>query len=234
MFFLSISYVHTKPRQAIRCKCRDNNTANIPVRFTGSQLTTDNWALLPTDLLSPSPCPLHSTHISWSQEASRLQWLPLTMSEAVLIAICPSRCLVTASPVCSGQCSLWCETGGGGEVAGQRSTEKEMMWDNRYRETEREFVCKFSVLYLLKKCEGEMWTHKAVCHTSSTCLGRDIFLHLGRRSSWSFVFDCGFIWWNWWDIGLSIMLSILLWWLKLSASYWRDVTKIQKRTRILP
>lgn len=100
------------------------------------------------------------------------------MSEAVLIAICLSRYIMTASPVL-----LWTmfpvmwdwRRWRGAGVKEQR----EMMWDSRYRETEMEFVCEFSVLYLLKKMRRlkSVEHHKAVCHTSNT--------HPGTKKCWA-------------------------------------------------
>lgn len=87
--------------------------------------------------------------------ASQLQWLLLTMSEAALVAICLSRCIMTASPVCSGQCSLWCKTEGGGEAPGRRRRERERWCEKTDTERQRWSLCVGSqVLYLLKgeKC----------------------------------------------------------------------------------
>lgn len=110
----------------------------------------------------------------------------------------------------------------------KKSREREMMWDSRYRQTETVLLCEISALYPLKNVKGKKWwASQRLCvtpvhvHAERSFLcgekKKDIFHSLWEKSFMLFIFHCGFSWWNWWVIGLAIMLSILLCWSKLRA-----------------
>ncbi len=157
------------------------------------------------------------------------------MSEAVLITICLSRCIMTASPVLLWTMFPvmwdWRRWRGAG-----LKEQREMMWDNRYRETEMEFVRQFSVLYLLKK----MWRgksveqHKAVCHTSNTSPGTKKSWAKGHFSfTWAEeVYGLGISLWfrlrklvRYWSLHHVISLTLLVKAFCLSPERWDKNTQ---------
>ncbi len=142
------------------CKFRERNTTT---------------KLCPQLISLPSAWSPHCTHKHTSHflipDAIQLQWFPLTTSEAVLITICLSRCVMTASAVWSGRCYLWCKTEGGGEVwrdpRGVKE-QRERLCQTTDAERQRWSLCEnFQSSIWKKTVKGNnVEQHKAVYHAS--------------------------------------------------------------------
>lgn len=156
--------------------------------YVDNQCSALDWSPLLT--VTPTDCThIHTHRVAFVvPDAGRLQWLPLTVSEAVLVAICLSRCIMTASPVGSGQCSLalsdW------RRWRGARVKEQGERWcEAAHVEAQKWSLC------------ARKWRGKNVERHNKQ---KDSSFTRGRGISQSFLPDCGLIWGNWSDIGLSL------------------------------
>lgn len=103
----------------------------------------------------------------------------------------------------SGPCSLWCQTEGGGEVPGWRSTERWCEKTNAPRQRRSQ------------RADPQSSSYSYVVHATAVWHARHTF-SFARGGVFVVLWDL--IWLNWWDSGAAIVLSILLCWQRLSDS----------------
>lgn len=152
---------------------------NLHVVSAEATAQEPNWQpssalwLIPPPIMTPS---MHARKTFLDPSASQLRWLLLTTSEAVLVAICLSRCITTASPVCSGQCFLWCKTEGGGEVPGWGSSERDDVRKRKQLRQRWSLHVGFSLHYVLKRKNIEHHRqHTFRQEHFSFTLGREVY-----------------------------------------------------------